>query len=246
MSPENFLLVALVLLCAAVCGLVAVVRDTRDTKDASKTTSRSEPHSWAPTTLIACVVMLASLSVVAALILSRLTADNDAESEAYSASTATPASSSPGVAATRTPRSSHATQPPVAAHSSTLPTAPRALVCDPAMLTTRILCLDMPSESYLTRPLTTVRLDGALEEDWLSGSDFDSTVAALQLQLPVGEPLEGIPWCKQDYYAPTRMLSWVWGKPGTARVVVEIDPALEDERRAVVFLTFYEESSLLC
>lgn len=77
----------------------------------------------------------------------------------------------------------------------------------------------------------------------------DSDIAPsnqLESQLPVGSAVLGIPWCKQDYYAPTRMLTWVWGEVGTPRLAVEIDPSVEDPSRAVVFLTFYGICDLDC
>jgi transcriptional regulator len=33
----------------------------------------------------------------------------------------------------------------------------------------------------------------------------------MRTQLPIGNPLQGVSWCNEDYYRPTRMPSWIWG-----------------------------------
>jgi hypothetical protein len=114
--------------------------------------------------------------------------------------------------------------------------APAPTATTPPPPTSTLLSLTMPSGSQLTQGVTSN--GDEQDEDWESGADFDQTVSALRPQLPIGDPLQGVPWCKEDFYQPTRMLSWVWGAaPGTPWIDVEVDPEIGNPTHAVVFIT---------
>ncbi len=127
----------------------------------------------------------------------------------------------------------------------TLQPAPAPTTTTPLRLTSTLLGLAMPPGSRLTRGVTSN--GDEREEDWESGTNFDQTVSALRPQLPLGEPLEGVLWCKEDFYQPTRMLSWVWGDaPGTPWIDVEINPKIGNPTQAVVFITVESHSAGGC
>jgi hypothetical protein len=96
---------------------------------------------------------------------------------------------------------------------------------DPSTQTT-LLGLTMPPGS---RPMPQTPASGWCatgcnypHEEWISGTGVHNTVSVIRPQLPIGRPLNGVPWCTEDDTAPT-MPMWMWeGKPGTSEIEVGV------------------------
>jgi hypothetical protein len=73
-------------------------------------------------------------------------------------------------------------------------------------------------------------------ERWdLDGTGYSDAVAQEEALLPVGQPLDGYPWCQKTADPPgsTDNTSWIWGRPGDA-IFVSVFPVTNNHSTIVV------------
>ena len=84
-------------------------------------------------------------------------------------------------------------------------------------------------------------------ERWdLEGTSFSDAVAQEEALLPVGQPLEGHPWCQKTKMPPNTPkdeMNWIWGRPRNA-IIVSVFPVMDNFQTIVIRRT--TEASLYC
>jgi hypothetical protein len=77
-------------------------------------------------------------------------------------------------------------------------------------------------------------------------ASYLDTVAQEEALLPVGQPLNGYPWCQKTKMPPSEPrdeTNWIWGTPTNA-VIVSVFPVVSDESTIVIRRT--TEATLYC
>ncbi|HRD10513.1 MAG TPA: hypothetical protein PLI79_01495 [Mycobacterium sp.] len=105
----------------------------------------------------------------------------------------------------------------------------------------QLIDLTMPSGSMVTRATT----DTNDIEIWKVTADVRTAIEQVRRQLPVGKPLNGLPWCRDDWNRKLNLMQWQWTN-GTEWINVSVNEDHKSESGSEVSIMHTRSDNEAC